>query len=292
MTAMTRHSIRAGAWLAALVLAAPAHAQSSAHPTGRVSVYVNSAGRAYDDGTRQRDTDISTGATFESARTDDNGVEFRLDLRHTRYSTSGRADRLSIYDGFAGGRFGGDTQVRVRAGHMWLQDLGTMGALAGGLIEVGQHRNIEQGRFRAGVFSGLEPKIYETGYASDVRKYGGYAAYESGYMRRHVVGYTTVKQGSATERSVLSVTNFIPAGRAFFAYQVAEYEVKGPGNGTASPGLSYFLTNVRVSAGRRLQSRPFARRAAAHRRRAQWPRTDGISHRRPALRVGRRTHHR
>jgi hypothetical protein len=245
--------VRRCAWLLAVVVAAgpsSARAQSSsARPTGRVSVYVTSAGRIWDDGNRQRDTNVSTGATFESARTDDNGVEFRFDLRHTRYSTPGRSDRLSIYDGFAGGRFGGDTQVRVRAGHMWLQDLGTTGAVAGGLIEVGQHRDIDEGRFRAGFFSGLEPRIYDTGYAPDVRKYGGYAAYESGYLRRHVVGYTTVKQGAAMERSVLSVTNFIPAGDTFFAYQVAEYEVKGPANGTAQPGLSYFLTNVRVSAG-------------------------------------------
>ena len=254
---MNEQPLRRCAWLAAIVIiAAPAasRAQSStARPTGRVSIYVTSAGRNWDDGTRQRDTDISTGATFESARTDDNGVEFRLDLRHTRYSTPGRADRLSIYDGYAGGRFGGDTQVRVRAGHMWLPDLGTMGAVAGGLIEVAQHRDIDEGRFRAGVFSGLEPEIYDTGYAPDVRKYGGYAAYESGYQRRHVVGYTTVKQGAATERSVLSLTNFIPAGRGFFAYQAAEYEVQGPANGTAKPGLSYFLTNVRVSAGRRIE---------------------------------------
>jgi hypothetical protein len=254
---MTRRSIRGCAYFAGLVLLAapaPSHSQSSAaRPSGRVSVYVNSAGRTWEDGNQQRDTDVSTGVTFESPRTDDNGVEFRVDLRHTKYSATGRPDRVSIYEGFAGGRFGGDTQVRVRAGHMWLQDLGTMGALAGGLIEVGQHRSITDGRFRAGFFSGLEPKLYDTGYAPHVRKYGGYAAYESGYLRRHVVGYTTVKQGAATERSVLSITNYIPAGRAFFAYQAAEYEVKGPADGAAAAGLSYFLTNVRVSAGQRVE---------------------------------------
>ena len=254
---MTGLSVRRWAWLVAILVAAiptSSRAQSApARPTGRVSVYVNTAGRSWDDGTHQRDSDVSTGATFESPRTDDNGTEFRLDLRHTRYSTPGRADRLSIYDGFAGARFGGDTQVRVRAGHMWLQDLGTMGAIAGGLVEIGQHRDIDQGRVRAGFFSGLEPKIYDTGYAPDVRKYGGYAAYERGYLQRHVVGYTTVKQGDATERSVLSLTNFIPAGGSFFAYQAAEYEVKGPANGTAKPGLSYFLSNVRLSAGRRVE---------------------------------------
>ena len=257
MTAMTGLPSGRCAWLVAIVVAAtPAASRAqatSARPTGRVSVYVNTAGRNWNDGARLRDTDISTGATFESPRVEDNGVEFRVDVRHTRYSTPGREDRLSVYDGYAGGRFGGDRQVHIRAGHMWLQDLGTIGSLAGGLLEIGQHRDVDEGRFRAGVFSGLEPRIYETGYAPDVRKYGGYAAYESGYLRRHVVGYTTVKQGSATERSVLSFTNYLPAGRAFFAYQVAEYEVNGPANGTAKAGLSYFLTNVRVSTGRRVE---------------------------------------
>jgi hypothetical protein len=191
--------------------------------------------------------------SLTSPHSDDNGAEYGLELRHTRYASGARPDRLSIYDGFAGVRFGGDTQVRVRAGHMWIQDLGTMGSLAGGLVEVGRRRSESDGRFRAGFFSGLEPRLYGTGYAPDVKKYGAYGAYESGYLRRHVVGYTTVTQGSMTERSVLSVTNFIPGGRSFFAYQAAEYEVKGPAQGTASPGLSYFLTNVRISPASRVE---------------------------------------
>jgi hypothetical protein len=232
---------------------AGARAQSPPRPTGRLSIYVNTAGRNWNDGTEQRDTELSTGVSVESPRTDDSGLEFGLDLRHTRYSSGTRPDRVSIYDGFVGGRFGDATQVRVRAGHMWLQDLGTMGALAGGLVEVGRLRAGEAKRFRAGVFSGLEPRLYDTGYAPDVRKYGAYAAYESGYLRRHVVGYTTVRQGSLTERSVVSVTNFIPAGQRFFAYQAAEFEVKGPAQGAAEPGLSYFLTNLRVSPSSRVE---------------------------------------
>ena len=239
-------------WLSGLCLVATAHAgraqSSDAGPTGRVSIYANTAGRDFTDGTRQRNTDLSTAVSLESPRTDENGVEYALDLRETRYSSSATPDRVSIYDGFAGARFGGEWQLRVRAGHMWLQDLGTMGALAGGLFEVGQHRSNDEGRFRVGAFSGLEPKLYETGYAPDVRKYGGYAAYERGFMRRHVVGYTTVKQGDMTERSVLSMTNFIPAGQRFFAYQAAEYETQGPANGAVKRGLSYFLTNARITA--------------------------------------------
>lgn len=244
-------------WLSGLCLVATAHAgraqSSDAGPTGRVSIYANTAGRDFTDGTRQRNTDLSTAVSLESPRTDENGVEYALDLRETRYSSSATPDRVSIYDGFAGARFGGEWQLRVRAGHMWLQDLGTMGALAGGLFEVGQHRSNDEGRFRVGAFSGLEPKLYETGYAPDVRKYGGYAAYERGFMRRHVVGYTTVKQGDMTERSVLSMTNFIPAGQRFFAYQAAEYETQGPANGAVKRGLSYFLTNARITASSRVE---------------------------------------
>jgi hypothetical protein len=254
---MPRGSVRRNTWFMAVCVVAAAH---TAHaqpptpgPTGRVSVYINTAGRDFTDGTRQRDTDLSTAVTIESPRTDENGFEYALDLRETRYSSRTTRDRVSIYDGFAGASFGGDLQLRVRAGHMWLQDLGTMGALAGGLFEVGQRRSEDEGRFRAGAFTGLEPKLYETGYAADVKKYGGYAAYEHGFMRRHVIGYTMVTQGDITERAVLSMTNFIPVGQRFFAYQAAEYETQGPADGAVARGLSYFLTNARLSASSRVE---------------------------------------
>jgi len=95
--------------------------------------------------------------------------------------------------------------------------------------------------------------MYDLGYVADVRKAGGYAAIESGALRRHVVGYTRVQQGSLTERSVLSFTNYVPAGSRFFAYQAAEVDVNGPAQGTAPSGLSYFLTNARYSPARRLE---------------------------------------
>jgi hypothetical protein len=100
---------------------------------------------------------------------------------------------------------------------------------------------------------GVEPEVYGAGYVPNVRKYGGYAALESGYLRRHLVGYTVVKQGGLTERAVLSLTNFVPAGRRFFAYQAAEFEVKGPAEGNAARGLSYFVANARASASARVE---------------------------------------
>ncbi len=250
----TRPFERAGL-VALLLLAAarPGLAQTAARPTGVVSLYLDTASRQWDDGARQRDTELSTAITLESPRTEENGVEYGLQLRHTRVASGRRPDRVSIYDGFVGGRVGGSVQLRVRGGHMWLPDLGTMGSLAGGLIEIAQRREPGGSGVRVGAFSGLEPRTYDTGYVPEVRKQGAYVAYESGYQRRHVVGYTSVRQGDLNERSVLSAINFVPAGRSFFAYQAAEFEVKGPAGGAADSGLSYFLTNVRVSPSPKLQ---------------------------------------
>lgn len=233
---------------------APAGAQSRP-VAARVSVHVDSASRTATDGTRSNDATLSTAVTFESNESDsDRGVDFRLDMRHSRAVSGLRPDRTSFYDAYAGAHMGGGTQLRWRVGHMWLQDLGTVGALAGGLVEVGQKRSIEGTRVRAGAFVGREPQMYDVGYVPDVRKTGGYVALESGALRRHVVGYTRIQQGSLTERSVLSVTNYVPAGGSrFFAYQAAEVDLQGPAQGSAPSGVSYFLTNARYSATRRLE---------------------------------------
>jgi hypothetical protein len=56
-----------------------------------------------------------------------------------------------------------------------------------------------------------------------------------------------------TERSIVSITNYVPAGSRFFAYQAAEVDVKGPAQGTAPSGVSYFLANVRYSPAQRVE---------------------------------------
>jgi hypothetical protein len=234
--------------------AMPARAQDTAsRPQGRVSITVSSASRDIGLGESIQDTQFSTALTFKTPDADADGAEFALDLRHSRYAGVDRPQRVSIYDAFAGIRFGGDGRFRVRAGHMWLTDLGTAGALAGGLFEYRQPASETGTRVRAGVFTGFEPEIYDISYAPGVRKHGGYVAIEKGFLRRHVVGYTRVRQGVLTERSVLSVTNFVPAGTRFFAYQVAEFDVEGPAGGTARRGLSYFLANVRATPAARLE---------------------------------------
>ena len=57
---------------------------------------------------------------------------------------------LSIYEGFVGARMA-DGAVEFRVGHLWLNDLGSLGSLAGGVFEFRQRRLMpEDGRFRVG----------------------------------------------------------------------------------------------------------------------------------------------
>jgi hypothetical protein len=240
--------------LLAAILAVPAAgwAQTFSPTYGRVSFHVNTATHSTPGESPWSDTELWTGVDFHTPESEAAGPEFGLDLRHSIYPGTGREQRVSLYDGFAGLRMGGTRQLRVRAGHMWVPELGSIGALAGGLAEV-RLASSEQSRIRIGAFSGLEPVLYDTGYESGVRKHGGYLAIERGFLRRSLIGYTLIRQGSMTERSVVTTTNYVPVGKSFFLYQAAEIDVQGPADGTASRGLSYFLANGRMTATRRIE---------------------------------------
>jgi len=251
-TVMKRVAVLAGVLVIVPTIATP---QDAGRISGRVSVHADAAQRDVDGLGQQWESMVTTAATLETTEgeNDANGLEVGLDVRQSRWLTGAHPDRLSLYTGFVGTRIGGETGVRVRAGHMWLPDLGTIGNVAGGLVEIAQRPSSNKTRVRVGGFMGLEPKSWDVGYARDVRKSGVYAAVQRGYLQRHVIGYTRVQQGSMTERSVLSTTNFLPMGRAVNLYQAAEYEVRGPAQGAAQRGLSYFLANARVSPASRLE---------------------------------------
>ncbi len=85
-----------------------------------------------------------------------------------------------------------------------------------------------------------------------MRKYGGYAVLEGGAGRRHVAGFVRVDHGGLNERSVVSFTNFLPVRSRVFIYQVAEYDLTGPG-GQGSGGLSYFFLNARATLAPRVE---------------------------------------
>ena len=227
---------------------APAFAQVQDLPRwARVSFFAQGATTTpTDGGDSSTFSELTTSFQAESVHRVNGGFEYGFNVRFSAYpSSSGRAQRVSIYDayvaqGLAGGRW------FVKAGQMWLTDLGGLGSVTGGLLEFRQARKIRGLRLRAGAFGGLEPNYFDLGYASGITKYGGYAAIDGNGSEKHVVGYVMVRNQGLTERSVVTITNFVPAGHQFFLYQAAEINLGGAG-GQAKAGLGYFFVNANVS---------------------------------------------
>lgn len=221
-------------------------------PWSRVSFFANGSQTSASDGLTTDFTELSTSFTYQLPETDDDGLDYGADIRYATYAAQSRPNRASVYEGFVGARLNGGA-IRFRLGHMWLNDLGSLGSVAGGMFELRQkRRQPEDGRLRAGVFAGLEPDILDAGYAPNVRKFGAYVTYEGRAARRNSLGYVVVRDASLTERSVLTTTNFIPVGHKIFVYQAAEYDVQSPA-GQGRKGLSYFFGNARITPNDRVE---------------------------------------
>jgi len=221
-------------------------------PWSRVSFYTN-ASRSVSDGSAPRlFTELSTAFSYQLPDVDDAGADYGVDIRYAAYPQGGRAARTSIYEGFIGARLLGG-RLRARAGHLWLTDVGALGSVAGGAMEFRQHRDDpEHGRVRVGAFAGLEPNILDAGYASNVRKFGAYVAYDGAAAERHSLGYVAIRDGALTERSVLTTTNFLSVRRKLYVYQAAEVDLASPA-GVGRAGLAYLFANVRVTPVQRLE---------------------------------------
>ena len=228
----------------AAVAAVPAPA--SIPRWARVSFFANVASMTAADGSSSSFSEIVTNVAAHSVQHTGNGFEYGVDARFGAYpSTDDRDPRTSVYDAFVAQRLM-DGRVLVKAGQMWLNDLGGLGSVGGALVEVRQSADSTRLRWRAGGFGGVEPEIMDVGYVSGVKKFGGYFALEGNGAQRSVVGYINVRNKDLTERSVLSFTNYIPVQRSVFIYQAAEVDLSGPG-GEGSGGLTYFFVNARVA---------------------------------------------
>jgi hypothetical protein len=227
--------------------AAQAAAQTNTIPRwARVSFFAQVASTKLVDGGSSSFSEIITNVSAESAHGDRSGLEYGLNVRYAGFPSSEERDaRVSIYDAYVGKRLR-DGTVLLRLGQMWLNDLGSLGSVGGIQLEFRQATTGKGTRFRAGVFAGLEPKILQLGYESSIKKFGGYVALEAADMRRHVVGYTNVRNENLIERSVLSFTNYIPVRKRLYVYQIAEVDLSGPG-GQGTGGLSYLFANARLS---------------------------------------------
>lgn len=222
-------------------------------PTGRIAIFADAWTNDPDDAPSRGYRELITSAAFHAAETEEDGLDYGLDVRHSGFNGGVRPERVSLYEAFAGVRLG-DGRVRLRGGHLWLNDLGALGSVAGGHFELRQAPNAKSaiGRLRIGVFGGLEPKVFETGYYPGVKKFGAYTSLDGEAGRRHTVGYINLRDASLTERSVVSTTNFVPVKRVFFLYQAAEYDLVQPA-GQAKAGLNYFFSNARANVSSRVE---------------------------------------
>ena len=232
-----------------LTSAAPAAGTvASPRPWGRVAFFANAATLTPAQGESRSYAEYVTQVAIRSAEESPQGIEYGLDTRMAGYSGLERDSRVSIYDAWTGVKLM-DGALRVRGGQMWVTELGGLGAIAGGMVEY--RRPLASGTLRLAGFGGLEPETYQAGYVRDVKRYGGYAAFDAGALRRHVVGYVMVRDATLTERSVLSSTNYVPIGKRVFVYQALEYDLTGPG-GQGDGGLTYFFVNGRGAATKRI----------------------------------------
>ena len=223
----------------------PAPAPASIPRWARVSFFANVASTAGADGSSSSFSEIVTNVAAQSTQHTGNGFEYGLDARFGAYpSTDERDPRTSVYDAFVAQRLM-DGRLLVKAGQMWLNDLGALGSVGGALVEYRQSADTKRLRWRAGGFGGVEPEIMDLGYVSGVKKVGGYFALDGSGAQRSVVGYVNVRNQDLTERSVISFTNYVPVQQAVFIYQAAEVDLTGPG-GEGSGGLTYFFVNGRV----------------------------------------------
>jgi len=235
------HIVLGVAWLACAAAATRAEAQSAAH-WGRVSFNAQGATTSQTGGATGSFGEIVSSITFQSPTTDAAATGFGLDLRVSGYPmTEDRSARTSVYEAYVARRVGG--HLVVKAGQLFIADLGALGAVGGVLVE-SRGPKTAAGQLRFGAFGGWEPQIMKAGWLNDVRKIGGYLAIDTDGARRHVVGFVHVADQGTTERAVISTTNYLAYKSRLFVYQAAEIDLVGPA-GQGHGGLTYFFANVR-----------------------------------------------
>lgn len=252
---MTSRTLRR-ALVALSLLAAPGNALAQSNGWGRISLFVQGGqSRPQDGGESFSSNEAVTTLTYKSPEQELNGFEYAFDGRGSSYGAGGddRQNRFSLWDAWAGGRFANGA-VGVRVGQQWISDLGGLGSVGGALVEVRGRKGKGKRKLRPrfGVFGGLEPKGWEAGWVSGVKKGGAFAALDGEGGQRHVLGFVTIRNSGLTERSVVTTTNFIPVGKQLFFYVAGEYDVARPG-GQADAGLSYAFVNARWAPSSRVE---------------------------------------
>ncbi len=220
-------------------------ARAQAFPSsGRFSLWASWASRDSAQAGSEDFTELIANLSLRPSR-EDGTFAWALDTRVATYPSGERDTRVTLYEAWVGVRSASGAW-RLRAGQLWLHELGGLGSVAGLHGEYAARSEGPLGRFRAGVFAGAEPERYDADWVDGVTKGGGYVALDGSGGRRHVLGWVLVRHSGLTERSVVSLSNFLPVGRRFFLYQAAEYDLQGPG-GEGGSELTYLMLNLRYS---------------------------------------------
>ncbi|MCU0305914.1 MAG: hypothetical protein MUC56_17815 [Thermoanaerobaculales bacterium] len=228
---------------AALLVLAPTGAAAQAIPAdGRFALFTNFSSRERVDG---ESTDFTEVIARLSISGDQPGgiFEYAIDGRFATYPSSERDERASIYEAFIG-LHTPDRRWNLRLGQMWLGELGGLASVGGVHGEYRQGTPTAIGRWRFGLFAGLELDRYQVEYLDEIRKGGVYAALDGDHGRQHILGYVLIENHGLTERSVVVFNNFIPFGKGVTLYQALQYDTEGPAE-LGEPELSYIFGNLR-----------------------------------------------
>ncbi len=236
---------------------------------------------------------VRTAFDFETPDFEGAGTEYRLNLRQSMRSS--RTPPLVVNDGYVGYRFGAQGQVRVRAGHMWLPDSARR---AGSRADSSRPPAAPVGRgvrrARRSVRRPRGPRLHHGLCAErpESRRLCGARTGIPAAAHRRLHAHPA---GAFVERSVVTVTNFVPMGFAGLHL---------PGGGVRPHRSRQRRGTSRAGVPARQRARdcrtagrsaghgpagPIDRRAHVDRRTAQRTRRDAGAPRRPAVRVGGRT---
>jgi len=229
--------------LSALLLCATQVAAQAIPARGRFALFTTLSERRQGGGPSSDFTELISMITFHSDPNPGDLFEFSVDARIATYPSSERDERVSLYEAYVG-LHTRNQSWSLRLGQMWLHELGGLGSVGGLFAEYRKPGQTSWGRWRFGLFAGLELARYDLEYLQDIEKGGVFVALDGAHGRQHTLGYVLVRNHGLTERAVVSFSNFIPVGRAFTLYQGLEYDSEGPA-GLGDPELTYFFANLR-----------------------------------------------
>ena len=217
---------------------------SQALPTqGRFALFTSWSQRDWGNGPNGDFTEVIAMLSVHSDEGGSSLFDFAVDARLATYPSVERDESVSLYEAWVGVH-STNRSWNLRLGQMWLHELGGLGSVGGFFGEYRQPTPSSWGRWRFGLFAGLELAPYELEYLSDIEKGGVYAALDGAHGRQHVLGYVRIRNQGLTERSVVVFNNFIPVGRAFTLYEALQYDTEGPA-GIGDPELTYLFLNLR-----------------------------------------------